>query len=321
MKKILTTIIITTSLFFSHQANALSPTVLQQIVPLIIELKTNLSANGATQKTLSLIFKLKALISDSVDPSVGSFEPLKLGFDDTEDYLAVYSVNDLNLILAEGEDDSFDVDVWNILKNISNKETLSKHLEYFAIYDDTDSDTVAFVEESTYSQDWLMAINLSQLSFDSKESKYDIIETMVHEYAHIVSFNNDQVPDVSEEKCQTRYVVEGCPLKSSYYQSFVDTFWSQKDIEFVDKLIESNDQEDIDEELYDFYEENKDAFITDYAATNPGEDFAESFAHFMLEDVHSGKEIKSKKVNFFFNYPEFIELRSTIQNTYKDILK
>lgn len=62
-----------------------------------------------------------------------------------------------------------------------------------------------------------------------------------------------------------------------------------------------------------FYIKYVDEFITDYAATNPVEDFAETFAFFVVLDKPEDNSIKSKKILFFYDYPEFLKIRDDIR--------
>ena len=43
--------------------------------------------------------------------------------------------------------------------------------------------------------------------------------------------------------------------------------------------------------LDDFWRQNQDSFVTDYAATNPGEDLAETFTVFVLSPRPTGDRI------------------------------
>jgi len=56
-----------------------------------------------------------------------------------------------------------------------------------------------------------------------------------------------------------------------------------------------------------FYSEEK--FVSEYAATNPGEDIAKSLTYFIL-----GQKKEHKKVKFFETYNMAVRLRSTIQS-------
>jgi len=51
--------------------------------------------------------------------------------------------------------------------------------------------------------------------------------------------------------------------------------------------------------LDQFYVDHEDEFVSDYAATNPGEDIAESFATFVLKPAPSGDTLADQKVAFF----------------------
>lgn len=52
--------------------------------------------------------------------------------------------------------------------------------------------------------------------------------------------------------------------------------------------------------------------MTDYAATNPGEDIAESWTAFILQPKPTGSTIADQKTLFFYDYPELVRLRGQI---------
>lgn len=62
------------------------------------------------------------------------------------------------------------------------------------------------------------------------------------------------------------------------------------------------------------YTDNEDDFVNDYAATNPEEDFAESFMYFVLYDwpEEDSVYLYDKKILFFTQFPELVELADTI---------
>ena len=76
-----------------------------------------------------------------------------------------------------------------------------------------------------------------------------------------------------------------------------------------------------DDDLAKFYELNKGNFLNSYAASNPYEDFAESFLTFVTEvapqEQESGLE---KKVMFFYQYDEMILIRKALLENLVDIL-
>ena len=84
-----------------------------------------------------------------------------------------------------------------------------------------------------------------------------------------------------------------------------------------DEWNQINLEEDEDlyyEKLDDFYSKYEDQFLTDYSATNPAEDIAESFGFFVFADKPDGDRIAEQKILFFYQYPELVELRTKILN-------
>ena len=111
----------------------------------------------------------------------------------------------------------------------------------------------------------------------------------------------------------TRYVVpEGVSLEKSYLNKFYHAFWADifKDWE---KSMQMTDLAEKEEETAKLYDKYSTRFVTEYAATNPGEDIAESFTIFVTKPKPTGTEIKDKKVLFFYGYPEMVELREEIR--------
>ena len=64
--------------------------------------------------------------------------------------------------------------------------------------------------------------------------------------------------------------------------------------------------------LDDFYKIYQDQFLTDYAATSPLEDIAESWAFFVLSPKPELNSIANEKILFFYEYPELVALRQEI---------
>ena len=64
--------------------------------------------------------------------------------------------------------------------------------------------------------------------------------------------------------------------------------------------------------IHKFYAEYPDQFISEYAATNPVEDIAESWTEFVMRPKPIGTSIADKKVLFFYEYPELVQIRGEI---------
>ena len=65
-------------------------------------------------------------------------------------------------------------------------------------------------------------------------------------------------------------------------------------------------------EVHEFYAKYPDQFVSEYAATNPVEDIAESWTEFVMRPKPTGTSIADQKVQFFYEYPELVETRRQI---------
>jgi hypothetical protein len=122
----------------------------------------------------------------------------------------------------------------------------------------------------------------------------------VHEFGHVLTLNETQV-NVHQDNCPEYHTEEGCSNANSYINELYELGW--KDI--AHELQDGQGGED----LYNRY---SDRFVSDYAATNPGEDIAEVFADFITKPRPGGNSIADQKVNLLYERPELVELRNKI---------
>lgn len=181
------------------------------------------------------------------------------------------------------------------------------------IFTDGEAELLASVTPNPDDFDtWTLALD----ALDGTDFSDELIHTLIHEFGHVLSLSPQEVPrneevlssdedepyEAAEAACPTFFTGEGCSVQSSYINSFFQAFW--KDI--------YEESFELDEgELYERYPEQ---FVTDYASTNPGEDIAESWTFFVLEDKPTGDSIAERKIAFFYAYPELIKLREQILN-------
>ncbi len=126
----------------------------------------------------------------------------------------------------------------------------------------------------------------------------------IHEYGHVLTLNDEQVSvSQSESACNNYFTGEGCSSANSYINRLVEIGWLD--------IINQHDEENPDAT----YNNYRDRFVTDYAATNPGEDVAEVFSVFVTkENRPTGNSIADQKVNMMYDYPELVRLRSEIRS-------
>lgn len=132
----------------------------------------------------------------------------------------------------------------------------------------------------------------------------ELDRTMIHEFAHLLSLGPRQITiDVDTvQSCEVYANDTGCPEPGTYLYDFSLEYWP-------DWLLDDEYPEAVDT-----FEATPDAFVTEYAATNPAEDLAEIFAEWVLADeLPEGDLEKWEKMQFFEDYPEAVELREEIR--------
>jgi len=146
-----------------------------------------------------------------------------------------------------------------------------------------------------------MTVNMSFLQEDGPE---EMKVTLVHEMAHILTLNDSQVNEKAGS-CSTYKLDEGCANITSYIVSFFNQFW--KSYGPVDEYDE--------DAAYDRYDKNPTDFVNDYAATNPVEDLAETFAHFVLEDKPKNCDatVADKEKCSLYEFSELVTMRDNIR--------
>ena len=155
-----------------------------------------------------------------------------------------------------------------------------------------EGDEDGFVEQQENGGAWHFAIS-GALLFNIEELQH----TIIHEYAHILSLNSQQISE--ENPCHTYEIDEGCAAESSYIYRFYTHFWAGKHNEKT-----GGDPLSLD-------------FVTEYAATNPIEDFADSFAMYVLGYEAESLEIQAK-YDLFSAYPQLVTLTAHMQSNLLD---
>jgi hypothetical protein len=223
--------------------------------------------------------------------------------EEDEDFgtVEVYSVLDDGTL--EPAASGLAADVWDTFVRVATLESAAAIMTQYRVGDAPDSDTLAYVYQDESPEYWVLAANLA-----TSDDPSQLIATLVHEYAHILSLGIDQLdPDAST--CESIVLDEGC-ADGSAIEAFRQAFW----LGYGDGAPEpSNADSDL---AYEFYLANEDDFVSDYAATNVVEDFAESFMTWVLEDDTRGDSVVATKLAFFERYPDFVEIRDRIRSEF-----
>ncbi len=214
--------------------------------------------------------------------------------------------------------------IWDYFARIiPYDETL--HVSYVVFYmDGTRGGSAARIWNLDHK--WRLYIDV--LDFDDP---YSVTDNLVHEYGHMLTLNETQskavdwhhVPYIgwnrellngALEQCDTFFTGSQCTSDDSYLNAFGNQFWPEDVYDsWAEVLFTGNEDQPEHQAAVDrFYSQYPDRFVTDYAATNPHEDIAESWTAFVLWNKPPGDSIAEQKILFFYGYPELVELRAEI---------
>lgn len=261
---------------------------------------------------------------------------------DSEYLLVTYSVNGNEISSPSFESVSSDLQsyqndtatqemIWNYYAAIIPQEARDMLVGY-KVVSDGQGGSLAMVEQApSEPTDWILNVDIA----DTQDLR-DLTYTLIHEYGHLLTLNENQIdlagdvfnnPDdddiyyAAEESCATYFPGEGCAKNNAYIYLFYRDFWA----DFYDEWSEIQYIEDDDayyEATDNFYYKYEDQFVTDYAATNVGEDIAESWTFFIISEKPAGNSIAEEKILFFYQFPELVALREQIvARTYSRMIR
>lgn len=177
----------------------------------------------------------------------------------------------------EGTPANAEQQLWDAFKRIVPAEWVSR-ISSFEVINDPETSGYVYIDDNDPNK-FVLGLNIDELN-----NPDDLNHTIIHELAHILTLNVGQFTD-NGGACPVLELDEGCTNANSYINQFNSQFW----------------------------ENNADGFVSDYASTDIAEDIAESFAAFVLYNKPTGNSIADQKVNFFYNYPNLVQLRQEIR--------
>lgn len=214
--------------------------------------------------------------------------------------------------------------LWALITSVIPLENRGMVKEFVLFTDGMDS-TLGFVSPlQTNTAHWRLAID-----FQDTSNLKDFYYTLVHEFGHLLTLNQREVPPSSSigaddnlveeamRTCETYYALQGCSNADSYIYDFYKEFWTNRYDEWLEMDVAST--ETAQREFFDRY---IDDFLTVYAVSHPEEDIADSWAHFIFSKKPvNPTTVAQRKIAFFYNYPELVELRKMVLKNLYDVLK
>lgn len=118
--------------------------------------------------------------------------------------------------------------------------------------------------------------------------------TVAHEMGHVLSLGKGEVDQTPPDDCRTWVVSGGCAHAGGILDRWLTAQWPDALLERWDETVADADLDtDAGQRvLEDFVDAHPDTFVDDYAATDPTEDFAETFSLWCVlgEDGEDGSD-------------------------------
>ncbi len=229
------------------------------------------------------------------------------------EYLVRYSIEDgeLNQLLKNNGNYS-DLykykNFWKAINRVYPKKYL-KYVEEFKIIDDGKGKSIVTVRNRKYEEnEWSIVVDLAD-GMDADANPTPIFyEELVKGVFNGISLEVSQI--VADEYRNGLDVQKGHFKKDSYQQKFYNKFWKGIASEHG-SLVKKNG---IDDAKEIFYKNHRDSFANSNAAISSIKDSSETFKIFVYEDKPKGNSILDKKVLFFYEYPELVEIREELRS-------
>ena len=230
--------------------------------------------------------------------------PDGLGEDDSVDLVLARYVVDGDLGAdCFGEPDDVLLDAWDDLAAITPPDQLNDLAAFagFASTEGGDEETLAYVTPlDGEGETFLMAINLDAYEDDRDQA----LLTVAHEFSHVFTLLPSQVDRSNEafDSCETYLSSEGCFLDDSLIAAWVDEFWSDAQLDSLDPEADPSGAEGEARCAAD------PGFLGPYAASDPEEDFAESFSAYVF-DVEAASDGQQDRLDWLAEQPGLVAFR------------
>ena len=227
-----------------------------------------------------------------------------LGADDEFDFVTAYFVVDGQLgETCFGSDNDTLVAAWDELAIITPQDQLADLALFAGFTSDSSSDeeTLAFVNVvDDDGLDFQMSINLESYVADANEASL----TIAHEFAHVFTSIESQIDRTvfDAEECDTYYNGEGCFYEDSIMAQWVLEFWGAGLIDEIDPNEEPTNADGEDRCDRDA------SFLGPYAASNPEEDFAETFSAYVYQ-LDAKTDAQQEKLDWIDDQAGLAEFR------------
>ncbi len=190
-------------------------------------------------------------------------------------------------------------EVWDLLCSFLPIE-LRQNIGEFRLFTDGYSNILAYTStmgtaEKADNTKFIVAIDYYDV-YDENGNARDwskLINTIVHEYGHVILENDSQIDvSIDSDIHKPETFIEG-----SFRKKYYDEFWQDPYSSFLGTYLEKPEN-----------------YVSEYAGNMFHEDLADTFAVFVFFAKPTGDSIAEKKILFFWNDSEMVNLREDIRN-------
>ena len=231
----------------------------------------------------------------------------------------VWKISEGNIQSNGSDKDVLSYKYWQYLNKILPTKLLTQHIVSLRLFTDGIANELGGISPlDKQNTQWEIDIDTYDFNFKNTHPSHILLysHTIIHEFGHLLTLNPKQVEltnDFYQDDTKSYLTTEGYAMPNSYLGRFVKQFWQGAALSRWDEIQKYENKIKRSHFLYQLYLNNKDQFLTDYAAQSPEEDIAESWAFFVLSDKPVEDKIKHQKVLFFYDFPELVQYRQDIR--------
>ncbi len=207
----------------------------------------------------------------------------------------IYRVDDGELNgICHGTDDPTVFDAWSQLTLFTTAEERTPLAGFAGFRNTSSQDVLAYATALDRDQSkYMIVVNLDMLELDP----WQVRRTIAHEFAHVITRS---AQGVGSDGCGSF----GCVSSTNYMALWVDRFWSAEE----QQQLEENGFRNASEARRRCAADS--SFPTEYAATNPYEDFSESMEFFLFSNTVPSSV--QPRIQFLSSFPELVRMRDRI---------
>lgn len=172
---------------------------------------------------------------------------------------------------------------------------------------------------------WVLGIDPADVFPNGQWNKSELDASLIHEFGHILFQREGQMRyskqafaslgtgryhsavNRARESCQTFFTFDACAEPTSYLYHYMYGFWQPMLNQWVANAGSPYGKQA-------FMKRHNQGFVSSYAASHPVEDMVESFTAFVLRQRPTGNtSLADRKVNFFYQFQEMVNLRAHIR--------